>query len=177
MSHVYGVVYFKSHHCNSPYGASGRCSSELSTCYLKVRSHKDDQLVQLKWSVWAECSVDMKIISLIEADQLRSAIHPRSTWCRSRQTMMNNVDVIASSFYIQLIDFFSISVDFAYFWMQKTEPSVDVDRHSSKADQLKLIIRAEWADLSSCVCTFTNTEHFNLQPYILWTRRSLFTLH
>ncbi len=34
--HLQGV-YFKSHHCNFPYGASGRCTSVLSTCYLTDR--------------------------------------------------------------------------------------------------------------------------------------------
>ncbi len=30
------VVYFKSHNCNSQYGASRRCTSVLSTCYLLI---------------------------------------------------------------------------------------------------------------------------------------------
>ncbi len=36
---IYMVVYFKSHHCNSPYGASARCTSILFTCYLTDREH------------------------------------------------------------------------------------------------------------------------------------------
>ncbi len=31
---TYRVVYFKSHHCSSPYGVSRRCTRIFSTCYL-----------------------------------------------------------------------------------------------------------------------------------------------
>ncbi len=38
---TYSMVYFKSHHCNSPYCTSGRCTSILSTCYLNDTEHFD----------------------------------------------------------------------------------------------------------------------------------------
>ncbi len=77
-------------------------------------------------------------MKLIKADQLQSVIHCRMTWCRSRHTMMNSVDVIASSFSIQRVDFFSISVDFMYRWMQIAEQVwTSTDVHP------KLIIQAD----------------------------------
>ncbi len=94
-----------------------------------MRPHEDDQLVQLGWSYWAEFSVDVKTISLTEADQLQSTIHPWFTWCQSRRMTINSVNAITSFLSIQLIDFFSISVDFTYCWMQKAElvwTSIDV---------------------------------------------------
>ncbi len=55
------VVYFKSHHCNSPYGASGRCTSALFTCYLTDMEqfnihHWSNECEQIRENVW--CNVN-----------------------------------------------------------------------------------------------------------------------
>ncbi len=39
VSIIYRVMYFKQHHCNSPFGASGRCTSTLFTCYFTNMEH------------------------------------------------------------------------------------------------------------------------------------------
>ncbi len=39
LHHTYRVVYFKSHPCNSSYGAPERCTSVLSMCYLTNMEH------------------------------------------------------------------------------------------------------------------------------------------
>ncbi len=36
---------------------------------IKVCPHEDNQLIQHGWSAWAKCSVDVKMISLTEADR------------------------------------------------------------------------------------------------------------
>ncbi len=52
---------FSSHHCNSPYGASGRCTRVLSTCYLTDTEHCNtpywsNEYEQARESMW--CNVN-----------------------------------------------------------------------------------------------------------------------
>ncbi len=61
---TYRVVYFKLHHHNSPYGASGRCTSVLSVCYLTNMEHfnthhssnrawtNQGKLCDIMWMAW-----------------------------------------------------------------------------------------------------------------------------
>ncbi len=58
---LYRVVYFKSHHCNSLYGASGRYTRVLSWCYLTNMEHFNthhwnNESEQTSQNVW--CNVN-----------------------------------------------------------------------------------------------------------------------